>query len=184
MLHAAHTAVDAHIVVVEDDEEVIGGAADVVQPLEGQTAAHAAVADYGHDLPAVLATPMCCDSHSQCCRDAVGSMPAGKGVVLALVGRRERAKAAQVPVGGESLPPARQYLVACCLMPHVPDDAVVGRVEDIVQGHRELHHAQATGKVAGVAGHFANDFQPQLVADLRQRLDGQTPKVGRDMYLL
>ena len=95
-----------------------------------------------------------------------------------------RAKAAQVPVGGESLPPARQYLVACCLMPHVPDDAVVGRVEDVVQGHRELHHAQATGKVAGVAGHFAYDFQPQLVADLRQRLDGQTPKVGRDMYLL
>ena len=45
---AAHGAVDAHVVVVEDDEHVVGSGGDIVQSLKCQTAAHSPVADYSH----------------------------------------------------------------------------------------------------------------------------------------
>ena len=88
-----------------------------------------------------------------------------------------------MPISGECFTPASQYLMAGSLMSHVPDDAVVRRVEDIVQGHSKLHHTKSAGKMTRVVGHFANDFLPQLVADLRQCFEGQSPEVGRKMYL-
>ena len=48
--HAAHSLVDRHVVVVEDDEQVVVGRRHVVQALEGQSATHRAVANDGHDF--------------------------------------------------------------------------------------------------------------------------------------
>ena len=96
LLHAAHRAVYRHVVVVQYDEHVVRARRHVVQSLEGQSAAHGAVADDGHHL----ALPFWCrgpvgpyhlrmcigHGHAQCCRDAVRGMPADEGVVLALFG--------------------------------------------------------------------------------------------------
>ena len=54
MLHAAHAVVDAHIVVVQYDEQVIGHTACIVKAFEGKSAAHASVAYDGHHLPVSL----------------------------------------------------------------------------------------------------------------------------------
>ena len=108
-------------------------------------------------------------------------MTAGKRVVLALVGRGERPQAAQMAIGGEGVTPAGQDFVACRLMSHVPDDAIARRLENIVERNRQFHHAERTGEVTWIAGHVADDFLPQLIAQLRQRLDGQRPEVGREI---
>ena len=53
LLHASHGAVYRHVVVVEHDEHVVGALRHVVQPLEGQSAAHGAVAYDGHHFSGV-----------------------------------------------------------------------------------------------------------------------------------
>ena len=54
LLHATHASVDAHIVVVQDDEQVVWCTADIVKSLEGKTAAHAAVTNDGHHFAILL----------------------------------------------------------------------------------------------------------------------------------
>ena len=48
--HASHTAVNAHIVVVQNDEQVVGHGAGIVQSFVSQTATHTAIANDGNHL--------------------------------------------------------------------------------------------------------------------------------------
>ena len=50
-VHASHGTVYAHVVVVQDNEHVVGRGASIVQSLEGQTSAHCSVAYDGNDMP-------------------------------------------------------------------------------------------------------------------------------------
>ena len=54
LLHATYAAVDGHVIVVEDDEHVVGSGGRVVQSFKGQPSAHAPVADDGNDVPVGL----------------------------------------------------------------------------------------------------------------------------------
>ena len=91
-------------------------------------------------------------------------MAAGEGVVLALGGGGEGLDAAQFPVRAELLSPARQYLVAVCLMAHVPYDAVFRRVVDIVQRNGDLCHAETRRQMTGIHRHLLNDVLAQFLA--------------------
>ena len=84
LLHAADGAVNGHVVVVEDDEEVVGRRRCVVESFEGESARHGSIADDGDDMPLGVALETCCHSHSQGRGDAVRRMSAGEGVVFAL----------------------------------------------------------------------------------------------------
>ena len=53
-------------------------------------------------------------------------------------------------------------------MAHVPNDTILGGVIDIVQGNRNLHHAETRGQMAWIHCHFLHDVAPQFVAHLRQ----------------
>ena len=70
-------------------------------------------------------------------------MTTGKGVVFAFFGRREGTDAVELTIGVEGIATTGQDLMAVGLMADVPDNAVVGRVEHVVHGHREFHGAQA-----------------------------------------
>ena len=63
-----------------------------------------------------------------------------------------------------------QYLVSVGLMSHVPYDAVLRSVEDIVQGNCQLHDSKTTGKMSGVAAQFVNEKCTQFLTQLRQLL--------------
>ena len=84
MLHAAHAVVDAHVVVVEDNEQVVGHGTGIVQTFKSQPSAHTAIADDGYHM-SFLMMAVGSYSHAQCSRDAVGGMSAGKGVVFAFL---------------------------------------------------------------------------------------------------
>ncbi len=68
---------------------------------------------------------------------------------------------------------AGERLVAITLMTHIPDDAVVGGVEDGVQGHRELDRAEAPGEVSAHAGAELDQVAAELRGDSPQRLARQ-----------
>ena len=48
----------------------------------------------------------------------------------------------QLTVGAEAVATTRKYLMSVSLMPHVPHNAVVGSLENVVQGYRQLYHTQ------------------------------------------
>ena len=106
LLHAAHGVVDAHVVVVENDEHVVVARRHIVQSLIGQTAAHGAVAYHGHHMLCLVFAQLGGHRHAEGCRDGVGGMAAGEGVVFALPGRGEGHESVQFSVGAEPVAPA------------------------------------------------------------------------------
>ena len=141
LLHAAHTMVNAHIIVIQDNQQVIIRTGNIVQSLVGQSSAHTSVSDHGHHLSVCLALLLSGNSHSQCGRYAVRGMSAGKGVVLALLWGREGAQTMQLPVCVELLLTACKNLMAGSLMSYVPHNSVIGCIEYIMQGNGQLYYA-------------------------------------------
>ena len=157
--HATHTTVDAHVVIVQHNQHVIGRAGRVVDALESQSATHRTVANHSHHLP-VLALQLSRHSHTQSSRNRIAGMSTAERVVLTLVGVRERLQPVQPAVGAEQVAPTRQNLVSVGLMPHIPHNTVVRRVEHIMQRHRQFHHTQARSQMARVHRQLLNDVTP------------------------
>ena len=173
LVQRAHRRADRHVVVVQDHQHVGEHAgmrhAGVVQRLEGHAGAHRAVADDRHRA-AVLALQLGGQRHAQRGRDRGRRMPGAEGVVFALVAAREAGDAAELAQAVHALAPAGQHLVRVGLVAHVPDHAVVGRVEDMVQRHRQLHRAQVAAQVAAGLAHALEHEVAQL--------DGQRLEFG------
>ena len=172
--------VDAHIVVVEDDKQVVGGVGGIVDPLEGQSAADGGVTDHGHHIaPRLFVIDFGGYGHPERRRDGVGGMPGGEGVVFALGRIGETAQTAQGAVGGESLAAPGEQFVAVGLMAHIPHYPVVRRIKHIVKRHRKLHRAHRRGEVARIAAQRVYQECTYAGAYLRQLSHRQAPQIGR-----
>ena len=70
--------------------------------------------------------------------------------------------------GVEPVAAAGQHLVRIGLVPDVPDQAVVRRVEDVVQRDRELDRAEAGGEVPAARGDGLDEVVAQFARRLRR----------------
>ncbi|GJE40808.1 hypothetical protein KHHGKMAE_4906 [Methylobacterium persicinum] len=68
-------------------------------------------------------------------------------VVDALRALGEARQAPALAQGPDPVPATRQDLVRVALMPDIPHDPVVGRVEHVVQRHRQLDHPEARAQM-------------------------------------
>jgi hypothetical protein len=73
----------------------------------------------------------------------------------------------------------REELVRIALMADVPHELVVGSLEDVVQGDRQLHDAEAGPDVATRARADVHHARANVVGERAQLVAGQGPKVGR-----
>ena len=158
-------------VVVDDDHQprpVRDG--DVVERLPGHAAGERAVADHRDDVPVLAADRVGLGQ-------PVGVAQRGRGVaVLDDVVRRlglarVAAQPALDPQPVELAGPSGEHLVHVGLVAGVPHDPVARRVEDAVDGHGQLDHAEVGAEVA--ADRRAGGDQP--VADLA----GEGRRAGR-----
>jgi hypothetical protein len=174
----AHGRADAHVVVVEDDEQVGLGHACVVERLESHARGHGAVADHGHAV-ALHALEFGRDRHAQRRRDAGARMRGAESVVAAFAAQRKARDAAELAQRGHALAPAREDFVRVGLVPHVPHQTIVRRVEDVVQRDGQLHRAEVGAQVPTGLGdaveHEGAQFGGQAF-ELRAR---QAAQVGR-----
>ena len=178
MVEGTHVLVDGHLVVVEQDEQIVGVRRSIVQAFEGHASADRCITDDGHHL-SLVTFQIVCHGHTQGSRNAVRGMTRRERIVLALLRCGESAQATQLAQGCERVASACQYLMGIGLMTHIPHQPVLGRVVHIVQGHDDLDGSQARSKVSGVDAHLFDDELSKRLADIRQLLDGQFPEISR-----
>ncbi len=105
-------------------------------------------------------------------------MTDAEGVVLALLAARERRQAVLLLDRGDPLAPTSEDLVRIALVADVPDQAIVRRVEHVVQRDGEFHHAQTRTEMAAGAGDRLDQVLAQLVGNGRQLIIGDAAQVG------
>mmetsp|Transcript_3378 Transcript_3378/g.6828 ORF Transcript_3378/g.6828 Transcript_3378/m.6828 type:complete len:166 (+) Transcript_3378:851-1348(+) len=93
-------------------------------------------------------------------------MAGPEGIVLALFSFAKSGNSAELSQSGESVPSSRQHFVRVALVGHVPDDVVLGHVEDVVQGHGELDDAEGGGEVPARFGDGLDELPSEFVGQL------------------
>ncbi len=88
-------------------------------------------------------------------------------------------KAALLPNGVHAAAPPGEHLVDICLVTHVPDNLVLGRVEHIVQRQRQLHDTKTGAQVPARLGHGVNQiFVTALEQGSAWCIEAQVPQRG------
>ena len=179
IVQATHGLVDGDAVVVEDDDDVGFGEPHIVEGFESLTACERAVADDGDMFAGEVTLHLRRHGHAEGRRNRGGTMTGTEGVVGAFAHLGEAADAAVGAYGLEGFAPTGQNLMGVRLVSYIPDELVVGRVEDIVQGHGEFDGAEARCQVAGMGGECVNNIGAQLIGDALQFAGVEFLEVGR-----
>ncbi|EKY09651.1 hypothetical protein HMPREF9120_00356 [Neisseria sp. oral taxon 020 str. F0370] len=170
---------DGHFVVVEDDEQVgVGHVARAVEGFEGLSGGHCAVADNG-DAAGAAPGEFVGHGHAQCGADGGGGVTDAEVVVFAFAAFGETGEAAELAHGVHAVFAAGENFVGIALVADVPNQMVVRRVVNVMQGDGEFDRAEVAGEVA--AG-FADGFEQEgadFAAQLRQLGGGEQAQVLR-----
>ena len=95
-------------------------------------------------------------------------MSRAERVVFALRALGEAGKSAALSQRPDAVAPAGQNLVRIGLVADVPDQAVLGRVEDVMQGNRQLDHPEPGAEMAAGDRDRVDGLLAQLVGELAQ----------------
>ena len=95
-------------------------------------------------------------------------MAGAESIVLTLFNGRKTADALPFPVGVEDVFTSGEYLVAVCLMSHVPDQLVIRGFVHIMESNGEFHHSQARTEVPRMYGSDVEDKITKLFRQLWQ----------------
>jgi hypothetical protein len=103
-------------------------------------------------------------------RDRRARVPRAEDVVLRLGAAQELPDPVRLPDAGKTIASSGQELVCVGLVADVPDQAIPRRVEDVVQGGRDLDRAQAGGQVSAGARDDLDDLGAQRVGHLGETI--------------
>ncbi len=169
---------DRHAVIVEHHQHVRTDIAAVIQGFERHAGGHCAIADHGNEFT-LIAFTLRRNGHAERGGNRCGRMTDAKGVVLAFLAAGKRRQAVFLLDGGDAVAAAGKNLVRIALMPHVPDQPIVRRIEHVVQRHGEFHHAKARAKVAAGAGHRLDQITAQFIGNEGKLVVRNAPQVCR-----
>ena len=106
-------------------------------------------------------------------------MPHAERVVFTLAARRERRQPVRLLDGMKLRAASGQDLVRIGLMAHIPHQAIVGGIENVVQRDGEFDGAQAGGEVSTARAHALNQELAQLGRQLNELRLGQQAQIRR-----
>ena len=169
------------LVVVDQDDHRAIGRGDVVERLPCHATGERAIAHHGDDMSSIGPGQLALDLERL--RDAVGVGQCGRGVRVlddVMLGLRPRRVAGQTTLLAERVevtPAPGEDLVDVCLVTGVPQDDVVGRVEDAMQGEGHLDDSEVRAEMATSGGHLAHEELPDLLGQAGQVLLGDVTQV-------
>ena len=123
----------------------LGRVRDVVQRLEGNAVGQRRVAEDA-DHVFVRCRVVAGRAHAQRGGQRGAGVARAVAIVLALGAQREAVQAVGGADRGETVLAAGQQLVDIDLMADVPDEFVLGRVEDVVQREGQFDHAEVRAR--------------------------------------
>ena len=129
---------DAHLVVVQDNDEPFLVLADLVDRFQGEASGQGAVSDDGHHMVALLAALSGDDEAEGGGEDRAG-MAGVQSVVDAFVPVGEARDSSELAELWKELLPSRKKFVAVGLVADIPENLVLRCVEDTVEGEGELY---------------------------------------------
>ena len=178
--HPADPRADRHLVVVEDDQELLAQAGGrVVQALEDDPRGERPVADHGDGVPFLVAGQHVAGAEAQGGRGRAAGMAGHEQVEGALGGVGIPHQAALGPDRVQAVGPAGDQLVGIDLVAGVPDQAVGPEVERQVQGQAELDDAEVAGEVRGSMVDDADQLVAHLGGEVFEVLLGERLQVAR-----
>jgi hypothetical protein len=169
------------LVVVQDDDHVGVQVAGVVHRLVRHAAGDGAVADDGDDVvAAALHVPR--HGHAEPGGDGRRRVPGAEAVVRRLAPFGERREPVRLAHGGHPVPAAGEHLVRVRLVPDVPDDAVLGLVEHVVQRDGELDDPERRPEVAPGLRDVVDEIRAELLRDLLELVHVHALEVRGDVH--
>ncbi|OQB88588.1 MAG: hypothetical protein BWX86_02648 [Verrucomicrobia bacterium ADurb.Bin122] len=170
---------DRPFVVVENDDEALGRADDVVERLHGEAAGEGGIAADGDDVLAGAAQ-VAGRRHAEGGAEGGAGMACAKRVVLALSAIEETAGAAGLAEVAEKLALATgQQLVRVALVGDVEGELVLRRLKNAVERDGQLDHAKVGADVTAMVGGDRDDLVANLLRQLRQDSRGQGFQIFR-----
>ena len=166
-VQGAHRRADRHVVVVQNDQQIIGAVARVVHRLVGHACGQGPIADDGHRF-ALAAGLLVRHRHAQCGRNTGRRMCGTKGVVNAFFSSGKTAQAPFLTQRTHQRVAAGQYFVGIGLVAHIPNQAIFGGVEHIVQGNGQFHRPQIGTEMPTGLRHGLHQALAQLLGQRRQ----------------
>ena len=107
-------------------------------------------------------------------------MGRAKRIVLAFRTFGETGQSAFLTQRTNAIAPPGQDFMRIGLMPHVPDDPVGRRVEDVVKRHGQFDHAKSSAEMTSGLRNRIDQFGAQFRCHLREITRRQSPEVGGD----
>merc|ERR1712072_56473 len=135
-------------VVVQNDDHPVLQVPRRVHCLVRHAPRDGSVSNYGDAVVPSLAKHRLGDAVALNGRYGGGGVAGAKGVVLGLLHLAKAREAPQLPQRRHPVPPASQNLVRVALVSNVPNNFILGGVEDVVQSDRHLNHAEGRAEVA------------------------------------
>ena len=165
-------------IVIEDDDHAVLEITRTVHGLEGHATGDGTIANNGNVVVLALVEHGLADRHALSGGDTGGGMSGTEGIVFGFLALAETGDAAELPELFEPVAPAGEHLVRVALMTDVPDDVVVGHVEDVVQGDGQFDDAEGRAEMAAGFGNGLDDLPTELVGELLQVLHAEVLHVG------
>ena len=162
-IHRADVFRDRHIVVVENDDQLVV-AGTVVQRFVRHSARKRSVADHDDGIGVAAGQPVC-RRDPDACRNGSRTVAGSERVANRFVSARKARKPAELPQRVKLLPSSRQQLVNVTLMPDVENETVFRTVEDAVHCDRQFHGAEIGSEMSAVLRNDAQHFRADFVCE-------------------
>ena len=176
---SADRARDAHLIVVEDDNEALELLlADIVERLVRKAAGNRGVAHHGDDVR-IEPLDVAGKRQAQGSGQRIGGMASVMDVVGALRTAGKSRDAAFLAQMGKPRAPAREKLVRIGLMAHVEQELVFGQVKHAMRGEDDFDRSQGRSQVAAVDRGSRNHLFTQLLGQLPKLVKRQVAHIIR-----
>ena len=124
---------DRHLIVIENDQQIGADMAGMCKGFKRHAAGDGTIADDRNDF-SVWRQLAGSDCHTHGCRNAGGAVPNAKGIEFTFGTLGESREATSLTDGMHAIRAPRYDLVRVGLVADIPDDAIFGGVENMVQG--------------------------------------------------
>ena len=180
--NGAHIFGNRPFVVVENDDEALGGRGDIVQGFKTHAAGEGGISRHADDM-LVGADLVASGGHAKRGGEGGSGMACPIGIVLTLAAKKKSVESLVLSDRRKSVESSGQELVDIALVADIENELVFRCVEHPVQCNREFDHTEIRPQMAAGLGKNANQFLADFLGQAGQLLGWQGLDILRGMNL-